>query len=136
VPLDYHHPGGRKISIAVARHLATDPARRLGSLFINGGGPGSGLPGSGVTSPAPSGQATAPATGTPGPWNRTTAHTILLAGITGDAALPYQGDLAMEHDLNNPSTCAMNYELSYLQTGALARAGTVCKEDTSPFPGP
>jgi pimeloyl-ACP methyl ester carboxylesterase len=39
VPLDYRHPGGRKISIAVVRHLATDPARRLGSLFINGGGP-------------------------------------------------------------------------------------------------
>ena len=40
VPLDYRHPGGAKISIAVVRHLATDPARRLGSLFINGGGPG------------------------------------------------------------------------------------------------
>lgn len=39
VPLDYRHPGGAKISIAVVRHLATDPARRLGSLFINGGGP-------------------------------------------------------------------------------------------------
>jgi pimeloyl-ACP methyl ester carboxylesterase len=40
VPLDYRHPGGAKISIAVIRHLATDPAHRLGSLFINGGGPG------------------------------------------------------------------------------------------------
>ncbi len=39
VPLDYRHPGGAKISIAVVRHPATDPARRLGSLFINGGGP-------------------------------------------------------------------------------------------------
>lgn len=38
VPLDYRHPGA-KISIAVVRHPATDPARRLGSLFINGGGP-------------------------------------------------------------------------------------------------
>jgi pimeloyl-ACP methyl ester carboxylesterase len=87
-----------------------------------------------------------------GPWNRRTAHTILLVGITGDAALPYQGDLAMEHDLararlltirgyghtelNNPSTCAMNYEVSYLQTGALPKAGTACKEDASPFPAP
>src|SRR5215469_2454107 len=40
VPLDYHHPCGAKISIAVVRHLATDPARRLGSLFVNAGGPG------------------------------------------------------------------------------------------------
>jgi TAP-like protein len=87
-----------------------------------------------------------------GPWNRRTAHTILLLGITGDAALPYQGDLAMEHDLararlltirgyghtelNNPSTCAMNYELSYLQTGALPKPGTICREDASPFPAP
>ncbi len=40
VPLDYRHPGGAKISIAVVRHLATDPARRPRSLFINSGGPG------------------------------------------------------------------------------------------------
>jgi pimeloyl-ACP methyl ester carboxylesterase len=39
VPLDYTHPHGTLISIAVMRHLATDPARRVGSLFINGGGP-------------------------------------------------------------------------------------------------
>ena len=39
VPLDFRHPGGANISIAIVRHLATDPARRLGSLFINGGGP-------------------------------------------------------------------------------------------------
>lgn len=39
VPLDYRHPDGSKISIAVIRHLATDPAHRLGSLFVNGGGP-------------------------------------------------------------------------------------------------
>jgi pimeloyl-ACP methyl ester carboxylesterase len=40
VPLDYRHPDAAKISIAVIRHLATGPAHRLGSLFINGGGPG------------------------------------------------------------------------------------------------
>src|SRR5579872_698670 len=40
VPLDYRHPAGTKISIAVIRHLAAGPARRLGSLFVNGGGPG------------------------------------------------------------------------------------------------
>lgn len=39
VPLDYQHPNGATISIAVIRHLATDQARRLGSLFFNSGGP-------------------------------------------------------------------------------------------------
>jgi pimeloyl-ACP methyl ester carboxylesterase len=39
VPQDYRHPHGARISIAVIRHLATDPARRLGSLFLNGNGP-------------------------------------------------------------------------------------------------
>jgi len=85
-----------------------------------------------------------------GPWNRPTAHTILLLGNTGDAVLPYRDTLAMEHDLararvltiagyghtalSNPSTCAFGYELGYLQTGALPPSGTVCRQDTAPFP--
>ena len=44
VPLDYAHPASAKISIAVIKHPATDPARRIGTLFYNPGGPG----GSGV----------------------------------------------------------------------------------------
>ena len=40
VPLDYAHPGGPKISIAVIKHPATDPAHRIGTLFYNPGGPG------------------------------------------------------------------------------------------------
>jgi pimeloyl-ACP methyl ester carboxylesterase len=39
VPLDYRHPRGTTISIAVVRHRATDPADRLGTMFYNGGGP-------------------------------------------------------------------------------------------------
>ena len=39
VPLSYRDPRGAAISIAVVRHLATDPARRAGTLFINTGGP-------------------------------------------------------------------------------------------------
>jgi pimeloyl-ACP methyl ester carboxylesterase len=39
VPLSYRDPRGAAISIAVARHLATDPARRAGTLFLNAGGP-------------------------------------------------------------------------------------------------
>src|SRR5215831_17910569 len=39
MPLDYRHPHGATISLFVFRHRATDPAHRLGSLFVNGGGP-------------------------------------------------------------------------------------------------
>lgn len=87
-----------------------------------------------------------------GPWNRPTANTILLLANTGDSALPYYQDaLAMEHDLararlltvdgyghteqSNPSNCATSYEVSYLQSGALPPVGTVCHENTAPFPG-
>src|SRR5262245_1744391 len=45
VPLDYAHPTGATIQLAVIEHPATDPAHRIGSLFFNPGGPG----GSGVT---------------------------------------------------------------------------------------
>ncbi|MCK1797065.1 alpha/beta hydrolase [Streptomyces sp. XM4193] len=40
VPLEYDDPGGEQIALAVTRHRATDPGRRIGSLFINPGGPG------------------------------------------------------------------------------------------------
>ncbi|UJW28873.1 alpha/beta hydrolase [Saccharothrix sp. AJ9571] len=40
VPLEYTNPNGEKIPLAVKRHRATDPAQRIGSLFINAGGPG------------------------------------------------------------------------------------------------
>ncbi|TDV40966.1 alpha/beta hydrolase [Actinophytocola oryzae] len=40
VPLDWHRPSGATMDLAVARHRATDPARRLGVLMVNPGGPG------------------------------------------------------------------------------------------------
>ena len=40
VPLDYNGPNGGAISLAVVRLPAGDPGRRIGSLFINPGGPG------------------------------------------------------------------------------------------------
>ena len=40
VPLDYKHPRGRSISISLIRHLAGNPAQRVGSLLLNPGGPG------------------------------------------------------------------------------------------------
>lgn len=44
VPLDYERPDGRTIAIALVRLPATDPSSRLGTIFLNPGGPG----GSGV----------------------------------------------------------------------------------------
>ena len=41
VPLDYDRPDGRQISLALTRAPAGDQAHRVGSLFINNGGPGS-----------------------------------------------------------------------------------------------
>ncbi|MGH3471518.1 MAG: alpha/beta hydrolase, partial [Nocardioidaceae bacterium] len=40
VPLDYHHPDGRAITIKAKRQPARDQAKKVGSLFINPGGPG------------------------------------------------------------------------------------------------
>jgi pimeloyl-ACP methyl ester carboxylesterase len=40
VPIDYDHPDGPTAKIAMSRAKATDPAKRIGSLFINPGGPG------------------------------------------------------------------------------------------------
>jgi pimeloyl-ACP methyl ester carboxylesterase len=40
VPRDYADPSAGKLSLAVTRLPATDPANRIGSLFINFGGPG------------------------------------------------------------------------------------------------
>jgi len=44
VPLDYDQPDGVSILLSLIRLPATDPARRIGSLLVNPGGPG----GSGV----------------------------------------------------------------------------------------
>jgi hypothetical protein len=44
VPLDWAQPHGATIELALARHRATDPSRRIGPLVVNPGGPG----GSGV----------------------------------------------------------------------------------------
>ncbi|HEY0468802.1 MAG TPA: alpha/beta fold hydrolase, partial [Polyangiaceae bacterium] len=44
VPLDYDQPLGAKASLALARIPASDPKHKIGSVFINPGGPG----GSGV----------------------------------------------------------------------------------------
>jgi len=40
LPLDYRHPDGARIRIALLRIPARDPRHRLGTVFVNPGGPG------------------------------------------------------------------------------------------------
>lgn len=40
VPADYGHPGGKRITLNVTKLPAADPSHRIGSLFVNPGGPG------------------------------------------------------------------------------------------------
>lgn len=40
VPLDYTHPNGQKITVAISRIPAANPAQRRGVLLMNPGGPG------------------------------------------------------------------------------------------------
>lgn len=42
VPMDYADPSAGTFSLYVVRHLAQDPARRIGTLLVNPGGPGAG----------------------------------------------------------------------------------------------
>ncbi|GAA3075066.1 alpha/beta hydrolase [Streptosporangium carneum] len=43
VPIDWARPDGATFGLAVARHRATEPARRIGVLVVNPGGPGAGF---------------------------------------------------------------------------------------------
>jgi pimeloyl-ACP methyl ester carboxylesterase len=40
VPLNWNRPNGKKIELAVIRYLASRPEERIGSMFVNPGGPG------------------------------------------------------------------------------------------------
>ncbi len=40
VPLDYDQPKGSQLSLAVVKHKALDPTRRVGTVIMNPGGPG------------------------------------------------------------------------------------------------
>ena len=40
MPLDWDHPNGSTIHLALIRHLASKPKQRIGTMFFNPGGPG------------------------------------------------------------------------------------------------
>lgn len=84
-----------------------------------------------------------------GPWNRPTAHPVLVVGTVYDPATPYSGAQAMARELAharllthqgyghsallNPSSCVNAHESRYFIDGTLPPAGTTCRPDTPPF---
>ncbi|MEU8683981.1 alpha/beta fold hydrolase [Streptomyces sp. NPDC048611] len=87
-----------------------------------------------------------------GPWNRPTAHPVLVVGTTYDPATPYSGAQALAGELaharllthhgyghtalTNPSSCVNAHESRYLIDGTLPPPGTACRQDTPPFAAP
>ncbi|MGW7365085.1 alpha/beta hydrolase [Streptomyces sp. NPDC054841] len=87
-----------------------------------------------------------------GPWNKPTAHPVLVVGTTYDPSTPYANAQAMAKELANarlltndgyghtalinPSSCVQAHESRYLIDGTLPPAGTTCRQDTPPFSTP
>lgn len=77
---------------------------------------------------------------------------VLVVGTMLDPATPYEGAVALAHDLANarlltldgwghtallqPSTCAHEAEVRYLVDLTLPAAGSVCRPDFGPFDAP
>ncbi len=84
-----------------------------------------------------------------GPWNRPTAHPILVVGTVYDPSTPYADAQAMAKEpadarlltdngyghtaLLNPSRCIQSHETRYLISGALPSPGTTCVQNEPPF---
>ena len=84
-----------------------------------------------------------------GPWNRRTAHPVLVIGTTYDPATPYQSAVAMSHQLararlltvdgyghtSGASACADRYKTRYLISGTLPPRAAKCAQNKPPFTG-
>ncbi|MFF4352023.1 alpha/beta hydrolase [Streptomyces sp. NPDC001530] len=87
-----------------------------------------------------------------GPWNRPTAHPVLVVGTVYDPATPYRDAQAMAKELANarlltnngyghsallnPSSCVNAYESRYFIDGTLPPVGATCRPDAPPFSAP
>ncbi|MEU0370790.1 alpha/beta hydrolase [Streptomyces sp. NPDC006283] len=84
-----------------------------------------------------------------GPFDRPTAHPVLVVNPTYDPATSYQAAEAMTRTLadarlltlhghghtvlGNPSTCVNQHAARYFTTGVLPPVGASCRQDTPPF---
>ncbi|WP_328737418.1 alpha/beta hydrolase [Streptomyces bobili] len=84
-----------------------------------------------------------------GPWDRTTAHPVLVVNPTHDPSTPYASGRAMAAQLgrarlltldgyghtalDNPSACVGRHVVRYFLTGALPPEGARCAQDLPPF---
>lgn len=87
-----------------------------------------------------------------GPWNRPTAHPVLVVNPAYDPSTPYRAGRAMAAELaaarlltldgyghtalDNPSTCVKRHVVRYFLTGALPPQEARCAQDTPPFAAP
>ncbi|MFC8390351.1 alpha/beta hydrolase [Streptomyces sp. NPDC057238] len=87
-----------------------------------------------------------------GPWNKPTAHPVLVVGTRYDPSTPYSASQAMAEELAdarlltvdghghtallNPSSCVQDHESRYLIDGTLPPVGTTCLPDRPPFSAP
>jgi hypothetical protein len=86
-----------------------------------------------------------------GPWNRRTAHPVLVVGNRFDPATRYSGALLVDrllprsalltvaawgHTSLFKSACADEAIARYLVDLRTPRAGTVCRQDVPPFAAP
>ncbi|MGV9559566.1 alpha/beta hydrolase [Streptomyces sp. NPDC003401] len=84
-----------------------------------------------------------------GPWDRPTAHPVLVVNSTHDPSTPYRSGRAMAAELgdarlltldgyghtalDNPSACVGRHVVRYFLTGALPPVGARCTQDLPPF---
>ena len=133
VPLDWAQHGGRTITLSVIRHLASHPGQRIGSLFVNPGGPGD----SGVAAVAERGGALDAITGGRFDivgWDPrgSLANAKLAERRLGHAVLlVHDGYGHMSQ--SDPSTCVMQALGRYFTVLSTPARGTICPSDRGPF---
>jgi pimeloyl-ACP methyl ester carboxylesterase len=144
VPLDWDEPNGPRIALSVIRRLASRPDQRIGSLFVNPGGPGD----SGVGYVAERGPALDALTrgrfdivGWDIRGGAGASAPVTCFADAGERAAFWEGlpVPTTTHDgyghlsRRDPSTCVVQATGSYLVDLSVPARGTTCPSDRLPF---